>query len=267
MNKTVILVWTQKCINKPNDFWGLGDLIRGTIRLLELSDKLNFKLEVNTVLHPISNFLKTKNSKYNELILNNRENIEFVLTKDVENYIKNSKDNVLFFSTNSLILNYNLIDKHKSFIKNILQPNDELNLYVDNLIKKYKLNKFQVIHYRLGDKYIDNSETDLDSNEFETLVNKILNNCEKNTLFLTDSQLFKNKFKSINLIDDKNIAILDLNICHLGYENDKHKIKDTLAEFFLITKSNKIKTYSTYEWISGFVFWISKIYDIPIIKI
>ena len=35
--KTIIQVFTHKCINMPqdniNNFWGLGDMIRGTINL------------------------------------------------------------------------------------------------------------------------------------------------------------------------------------------------------------------------------------------
>ena len=44
-------------------------------------------------------------------------------------------------------------------------------------------------------------------------------------------------------------------------------IRDTLIEFFLLKNANKITTYSIYDWVSGFVNWISKIYDIQLLSI
>lgn len=268
MDKIVILVWTQKCKNQKDAYWGLGDLIRGTIRLFELSKELNFKFEVNLILHPISKFLKINHSDYDELIFNNKDNIEFVLTEDIENYIKESPNNIIFFSTNSLCKYDNITNECKLFIKNLLQPNEELNVQINSIIEKYNLNQFEIIHYRLGDKYFKENENNIDLKIFKHLINKILYNYSSKTIFLSDSKLFKLKFKSIKeIFKNKDINVLDLKICHLGYENDLDKIRDTLIEFFIVTKSNKIKTYSVYPWISGFVMWISKIYDIPLIKI
>lgn len=268
MDKIVILVWTQKCRNQEDAYWGLGDLIRGTIRLFQLHKELNFKFEVNLILHPISKFINTKPSDYDEFIQNNKNNIEFILTENVENYIKNSSEDIIFFSTNSLCKYEEITDECKYFIKNLLTPNDELNQYIDNIVERHNLNGFEIIHYRLGDKYFNDDKTDINLKIFKPLINKILFNHNDKSVFLSDSKIFKSKFKLLtNVLKNKDITILDLNICHLGYENDLDKIKDTLTEFFIITKSNKIKTYSVYPWISGFVFWISIIYNIPLINI
>ncbi len=37
--KKIIIVWTQKCVNLKKSYWGLGDLIRGTLKLYQLSKK------------------------------------------------------------------------------------------------------------------------------------------------------------------------------------------------------------------------------------
>ena len=55
-------------------------------------------------------------------------------------------------------------------------------------------------------------------------------------------------------------------ICHLGVSNDYNSIQHTLFEFLLISKASKIKSYSSYSWISGFAHIISFIYNIPIIS-
>ena len=88
--KTIIQVFTQKIVKDRNfkdtsGYWGLGDLIRGTIHLYQLSKKLNFKLIVDYQLHPISNFLKECNHEYSELIKSNKDNILFVIQQNPSN--------------------------------------------------------------------------------------------------------------------------------------------------------------------------------------
>ena len=86
---------------------------------------------------------------------------------------------------------------------------------------------------------------------------------ESNDVLITDTKTFKD----IVFNNDIEIMMFDTKICHLGLSTDKDAIRDTLFEFFLITKSSKIKTYCRIHEMSGFVKWISKIYDIPIYKI
>ena len=61
--------------------------------------------------------------------------------------------------------------------------------------------------------------------------------------------------------------MFDTKICHLGLSNDIDEIRDTLFEFFLLTYASKIKTYCKIHEISGFVSWISRIYDVPLEKV
>jgi hypothetical protein len=55
MKNTVIHVWTNNCSNIKYDskdtssYWGIGDLIRGTIKLFQLQRYLKFNLIVRTV--------------------------------------------------------------------------------------------------------------------------------------------------------------------------------------------------------------------------
>jgi hypothetical protein len=86
---------------------------------------------------------------------------------------------------------------------------------------------------------------------------------EYNDVVISDSLIFKEKIKE----NDKNVILLNTEPVHLGYANHSNNIKDTLLEFFIITKSKKIKTFSNYDWISGFVNSVHQIYDIPIIRI
>ena len=79
---------------------------------------------------------------------------------------------------------------------------------------------------------------------------------------MSDSQVFKMHIKNLSPI-----YFFDMEIGHLGYEKDDTKIKNTLCEFLIMTKAKKIKTYSCYNWVSGFVNSVCKLYDIELINL
>jgi hypothetical protein len=102
MSKTVIQVFTHKVCNlittNKANFWGLGDIIRGTVKLYHLSKKMGFHLIVDIQLHPISKFLKVQPHKYSDFIKQNEDHIEFI--GSAESYIVSSNREILYFLTN-----------------------------------------------------------------------------------------------------------------------------------------------------------------------
>ena len=264
--KTVIQVFTQKIVKDRNfkdtsGYWGLGDLIRGTIHLYQLSKKLNFRLIVDYQLHPISEFLKGCNHEYSELIKSNKDNILFVDQCGSEKHIINNKNDVIYFLTNDFY-NDELNEDDKNFIKTILEPNELFNNEINML--KNKFDKFDIFHFRLGD--IEKSKMiNTDYNIFIKMLQNIKNN-GANNLLITDSETFKKEIK----LKTNNIITLDTKIIHLGYNTDSNKIKDTLLEFYIMRYASIIYTYSIFthnNGISGFVYYINKIYNIPIKRI
>lgn len=256
--KTIIHVWTHKVCNlhtdNVNNFWGIGDIIRGTIRLYQLCKKYNFRYIVDIQHHPVSNFLNNKNHEYSDLIKENKNNIKFV--QNTEEYIINSKDEVLFFITNDLVKD-EIDNDCKNFIKEILTPNEDFQKYINDKIREIPFEKYNILHYRLGDEELIRNNQSLDYKKYK---DNLIKNLEKNDILLSDSKKFK-------ILNKDLFFSYDTNICHLGYHSDEDMIKDTLFEFFVISKSNKIKTYSVHSWISGFVNWIHIIYDIPLYKL
>ena len=96
--------------------------------------------------------------------------------------------------------------------------------------------------------------------DFEEMYQHLKKNWEKKDIFITDTSTFKH-FVFSRSVD---VFMFDVKICHLGLSRNRDEIRDTLFEFFLITNCAKIKTYCKIHQISGFVKWISKIYDIPV---
>ena len=264
--KTVILVWTRDCKNcirtERDNYWGFGDLIRGAIKLFQLSKTMGFNLIVHFDLHPISLFLEKRTSEYDPIIMQNKDNIEFVFPGCVETHIQNSQDNVVYFLTNDFCDETNITDECKDFMKTVLSPNAELL----NLLNNYNATEYTILHMRFGDNVIINKNA-IDNALIRSVESRITHNLDvyAKNLFVCDSYFMKTELK--HYLAENNILSIDLDVGHIGYEQDREKIKNTLLEFFIIAKSNKIKTYSVYSWTSGFVVWISKIYGIPLERI
>jgi len=259
--KTIILVWATKfnniTIDSVNGFFGLGDVVRGTMSMFQLSKKYNFRLIVDIQLHPISKFLKFNNSEYSELIKENKDNIYFFYPEEIENFVKNDTREVNFLFTNNHLIEP-ITKECKDFIKNILLPKDEFANYIHNFLQSENINlSYNILHFRLGDSLLVRNET---STDFQIFIIKMNEHKEEKDILMSDSEQFKQYVKSAN----NNIKLLNTKTAHLGYEQNSDNIRDTLLEFFIITKAQKIKTFSVYGHLSGFVNIVNQVYDVPI---
>lgn len=268
--KTVIHVWTHSFnideehlkkynyFNEVNFYFGLGDLLRSTIKLFYLSKNMNFKLIVDLQHHPIYDFLEKNENEYTELVKENKHNVDYVCYGAVEDYINENNNEILFILTNDFY--FGEIDEEcKLFMKSILTPNEKFKKFIDQKMKTITFDKYNIIHYRLNDNEFLNKDN---NHSYDILLENYKNNKEKNDILITDTKGFK-KFLFLN----EDCFIFDIKICHLGLSIDKDEVRDTLFEFFLITNCSKIKSYCEIHQISGFVKWISEIYDIPLVKI
>jgi hypothetical protein len=268
--KTIIHVWTHEFninqahlakynyYNEKEFYFGLGDLMRSTIKLYELSKIMNFRLIVDLQLHPISSFLEIQKTEYSEYVLQNKNNIDYVCYGAVEDYINESNKDVSLILTNDFFKGVVTTDC-KAFMKNILKPTTEYQEYINFQLSKLPFPEFNIIHYRLNDDEFKNGGTSKNIEYLNSMVNSLNYNKERNDILLTDSLSFK-EYSFLN----SDVFIFDTKLCHLGLSKDYHAIRDTLFELFLITRSKKIKTYCKIHNVSGFVKWISEIYDIPI---
>jgi|LauGreSBDMM110SN_4_FD.fasta_scaffold06890_2 hypothetical protein len=268
--KTVIHVWTHEFninpvhlakynyYNEKEFYFGLGDLMRSTIKLYELSKIMNFRLIVDLQLHPISSFLKIKKTEYSDYVLENKNNVDYVCYGGVEDYINESTKDVLLILTNDFFSG-TVTNDCKAFMKSILDPTTEYQEYINFQLSKLPFHNYNIIHYRLNDDEFKNGGVGKNTEYLNSILYSLNNNKESNDVLLTDSISFK-EHSFLN----SDVYIFDTKVCHLGLSKDYHAIRDTLFELFLITRSSKIKTYCKIHSVSGFVKWISEIYDIPI---
>jgi hypothetical protein len=285
--KTVIHVFTNNCCNiKYNpyniaSYWGLGDLIRGSIKLYQFSQIMKFNYYIDISLHPISKYLINSDHPYKQLVQDNKDNIEYYyidyLKDSLKNKLKNYDDVILLTTNDRIVETLQITDDCKEFILNIFTPKHEFKLYFDNYVNNIlKLKSdYTICHFRLGDYAVLNNIDDM-----ESFLNKYITNdyiSVENDILLTDNKILKKYVLDNNIMVTPNTKIrhvgkeinddenLDNNDEDYGYgEDEDYGTRDTLVDFFLLLNCKGIKTYTTYLWVSGFVFWASVLKDIQL---
>lgn len=185
-------------------------------------------------------------------------------------------------------LDYVIGEDTKEFVKsNIIFSND-----IEKTYNKYQLNDYVVAHFRLGDVTIlkDNNiplndlGENINTREFNTnydacldKVVKIIIDSNKTVVVLSDSNSLKQYIKG-NMPKRyiSKLKVLHLNSFHSSSNpgflnnivpNDKFK-KDKMfyvaLDLKICTNAKEMYAHSVYPWGSGFTFWISKIYNIPL---
>jgi len=261
--KTIIYSLTNSVCNvesdNTNNFWGLGDVVRGMCCVYQICKKLNYSFIIDIQHHPISLFLKQRTHDYEEYIKSNKNNIPFIFPCNTENYILNNNENIMFFMTNDSY-NGEVDIACKELLKDLFTPNETFQKYIDSKLLNINLKDYSVIHFRLGDDYLVRKIIDMKL--ISHCYNIFKNNKEDNQILLTDNDFFKKLLKN-----KENAFTFDTNLAHVGYKEHEKIIQDTLFEFIVLLNVNKIKHYSVYGWKSGFINTANIINNIKLIKI
>ena len=256
----VISLWSTKVSNLDqsihSNIWGLGDLIRGTFQLYQICRKHNLSFELDFRNHPISQIMIQKS----ECKYTNTAKINFHIflnTIEMEKFIlkaANNKENDLFIMTNGCLpLSGVYADHFKKFINNYFQLKDEYRNLLENSLPPPK--SYEVLHIRLGDDYLIDNKNTINKN-----ISIILrSNLNKDTILISDSDYLKDYAKR-----NFSARTLPTQPTHFGLKINAKQTFDNYLEFNILKGANKIKTFSNYSWISGFVYIPSIIYGIPL---
>ena len=93
----------------------------------------------------------------------------------------------------------------------------------------------------------------------ENIKNDIKNNV--NYLIIADNNEIKLLLK--NMFPNFRIIIKDITHLGEGIVLEEDKVKNTLIDFYLLSMSNNIMSYSSYDHGSGFSCWCATTYNIP----
>jgi hypothetical protein len=288
-NKKTHIVRRNKCIHRYLTehktlyiYPGFGDFIRGTITLFEYSKKYDFDFYIDDS-HPIFKYFK-KNNKIIKTDIKDKDTLELlpnmyynIIDINLQNlFIKNKSFNILtnaFYTRdeNGEVINFGEISNDcKLFLKDILTPNEELNNKINNVydILGIDINKgYNVIHLRLGDScliYNEYNENILNimSEKIRSLLEQDENQ-NKQFILITDSESMGDQLK----IKNPSLFYWNNQKIHFGHlKNNELSVENTLADFFIMSKSNAMFCYA-FNGVSGFSKFISLIYDISYIMI
>lgn len=277
MQKTVIMVWCKTDSGThPNGSvktYGLGDLLRGTIYLHQMSVQLGFNLVVDMRMHPISQHLIVNKHDYAEYVNANMNKIQIIHCHEPDKfksiYIASLKDPEPLLICTNMFCNDELSTDCKQFMRKLLTPNESFKNYISQQNALYEVSSpYSIIHIRLGDDEFFKDKTMNGSNikNMNDAIHIIKKYIEPNDILMSNSFRLKQQLKSLNA----NITMFNTRPLHLGelstmfHENMAESIKETLYEFTTLMNASKIKTYSVYEWVSGFVKFAGLICDIPL---
>jgi hypothetical protein len=273
---------------------GFGDFLRGCYYLMQYCEEKKYTCQIDFSRHLLCRFVKHKRNYGN--IIENRPiykftdinaNLSVGINKEIDHLVKNNYDifenfledqqilqSHLFFFTNSFPL-YSPTKSQKERMRFLLEPTEEIAESCKQIMDRLELIKkrFILIHIRFGDEYLVENNKIFDGDILETVKREISSllsltfknqNQNQKYLLLADNNeikkylirlypFFKTFFKEITHFGE-------------GVSLEAEKVKNTMVDFYLMSCSEQIYSYSCYLHGSGFSRWCAKTYDIPYVS-
>lgn len=242
---------------------GFGDFLRGSSALYQFSKKYNFDLKIDFSRHPLSQFLEQPNTKIFDDDVEVHEFFNQNISR-LEPFISTLTENSQSFVTTHC-LPISLIDEgDRRFLKKWLSPNRQLKSILKD-IQNQLGRDYCAVHLRMGDHAMGN---DIAAVPFVDawFRDVIVPEWGDRILVLSDNRWIKEY-----LSERFGAKFIPNSPVHLGQcgslESPSEGVRDSIIDFFILSKSRNIYQYSVYPWGSGFSDMCARIYRIPLIKI
>ena len=260
-HKAVVHTWVQHARNRAGEFWGLGDMLRGTVGLYKLMKRGVFdELVVDMSLHPVGAHVETPPHRFSEAVAAaaaaGGDGIPFYLTEELEPLLS-SQGGVHLFSANCspAALEGGIDAECAAFVRRHLQPRPALAAGLASVKARLPAG-YTILHVRVGDDALLYSAP-----AAARVVAHVVAHANVETdVFMTDSAALKTAVHAACPA----LHVLETTPAHLGNPSSSSAVFDTLLEFFLIAGATRIRTWSSYSWVSGFVRMPSLLYNIPL---
>jgi hypothetical protein len=246
MEDQKIRVLTAKYVSYPRtkNIYGLGDYLFGLMHLYQLtnlsSDKILLKVDYSQSSLVFDRKQSTVNSSEEPEYYFHEADDADILSGDVVFTNKRPKSPVS-------------VSCRDFIFRNALPFDENFTRKAAEIFKKYNLipGQYTVIHVRLGDTevFLDASVEQIALSQVVETIFRVIQNFdnERNYLLVVDSKNLKMKLQGFG------IPVTVGSVAHTGNSlNELTAIEDTLLEFYLLLKSEKIIQLSTHSWGSGF---------------
>ena len=273
--KKIVNVYQLQYTNGPAP--GFGDYLRGCVCLYQLCNYLDIEFEM-IVNHPMSKYLThqqniPQNIDYNSIEFYKDNNFfplgekKFTTKPDLfyKNLMKylNSKDTEILYVFSNAFPIWKHGPKVATLIRYNIYPTDEMIGYVNETLNEINmpLNDYHIVHIRSGDQHLLDGQK-MKYEKFKKIIyilEKYTEN-DKRYIVLSDNKNLKNHLRGYT-----RFAVYNKEITHLGENGLKSDdgIKNTLLDFFIMSRASRIMSITAYAHGSGFSEWCAKIYNIP----
>ena len=268
---------------------GFGDFIRGCFYIMQFSEKYNIYFDFNIYNHSLKKYLNyfylkedIINTVSKDILFFQKENCHYFTKNNIINYIYSDVDKELLniikqtpsYNKNKYLYLINhpnerfITEQHKKKIRELFEPTLELQTMIDNSLSSINLIKYKyiIIHIRMNDSSFNGDYINFKNEQINYIIN-IINSIKKNR----DEELFLISSNNVvkNYISQKlpKIKTIFKEISHIGESklNNDVSLINTLLDFYTMSYSKHIYSFSVYEHGSGFSKWCAKMYNIPYI--
>jgi len=266
---------------------GFGDYLRGSFMMLQLLRTLekytgvhvDFDMDLRN--HPMSKYLvcddtlerpasypSLGNFHIDSLLVNQDENdiaYQHIVREVIRYFNKIQQPNFFAFCCKDIVFT-EILDSEKALIRSRIQPTAEMETYItDSLTRLGVTGPYTTIHIRLNDAVcfphaVGSSQATLNTTLIEDLVASVRSKIDQSKTYVLVSSSTAVK----DALTGGNILSLPTAICHIGQNQEPtdEQLKDTLLDFYLMSRSAEILAFSTYER-TGFSLECANIYGVP----
>ena len=263
---------------------GFGDFLRGCLSLLQICKKYNIEcnLYINTpirqylknaihdelidAIHSSINYYTNQNTNFNDRNLHNLYDY-YEYNNFLDGFVTFCNKTELYNNTIYILTNpypiQTVINDERERMQYFLEPNDEMLRYIDINLNSIKLSPktYSIIHIRIGDDYLVHNHP-IPETKLEYITRIVSSHIDNTISYIilsdnNDLNTYITRMKSnCNTIPNMKF--------HTGITSDVDGIKNTLLDFYIMSKSNHIVSLSVYGHGSSFSKWCAEIYNIPI---
>jgi len=270
---------------------GFGDFLRGCYYLMQFCRENFIQFDMNMMNHPLSKYFTHKKfyleeqfSKIEPLPGNNftpyidnertigyKNDVQFSLA-----FVKHLLESPVYEDTiylYSIAYPYSesISELDKMYIRYCLEPTREIEEYVESMMFKLNIStrNYITIHIRSGDRFLIDGATNMSPrylSQIRDYMNQLVNKGLPSNKYLLLSDNMSLKHLLIEEYGDRLCATF-MPITHSGegVVITDTSIKNTLLDFYLLSKSSAIYSYSCFNHGTGFSKWTAKTYNIPYI--
>lgn len=263
--KAVIHAWVPTAANMPQtetaNFWGIGDLARGSQVLCAVCEELGVPFFVDMRGHPLGGLFRGSDDLPDLAI--DYTNIDFHAFRDRAAAIAHlrqsleTQDVVVIASNGWGVWDDTISPTCRAFMHRVLEPTALLTEQGAQPLPP--AGSYDVLHFRLGDRELTGRAGRLPTKALLNALTVLREHLRPEDIVLTDSARLKALAGRLY-----GARVTRFNPVHTGLLSRPEAGFGTAVEFLMTMRARRIRSYSVYGSRSGFVKVAGHLYGVPV---